>query len=253
MFSHLLPVVLDTTQDFIEAMVPAALEGKLSLDGVDTLCANYRRRAICCLLLTLDKEEFAVALEKSGQALRHFLATATEEGKATSKGIGFFDALAVEDWDCATAIAEEARSTYNPDLELEEDFLYVTFLMKLVLLGAKDAELDRILSRWEKLLDGESDARHSLCEALLKPGPKAFDTALRTLLSQTKEHYAQHGQDLEMEETATEGALSVEGLALLRIATRRGLPVKAKYALIPAAAIKATRQQLPADAWMDPS
>jgi hypothetical protein len=251
MATHLLPVVLGTVHEFIVALVPEAEARHLSLEGVNTLSTNYRRRGICCLLLTLEKDEFSFGLQKSGQVLRDFVAWAGDELKATSRAVGFFDALAVQDWACAEDISRNARPSVNRDQELEEDFLYVSFLMKCFFLDAGEPELEQLLAHWATILAGDRDARHSICLAFFRSDAKAFEAAIRSFLTESSKYYADN-PDLEMEEVATEGSLSVEGLALLRLAGRRGFDIKARYGLVPAAALKAPPASLPPDAWRNP-
>jgi Immunity protein 49 len=210
-----------------------------------------RRRGIVDLLTLGSAATFDVYLHKSGRAFLHFLQGAPDEIKVTSRADPFFDAVACLDVDCARGIAGASRRAWNEQLEYEDDFLYATFLMSAFFLGAQAPDLQAMLARYEAVLEGRDDARLELCNALLAADAGRFDAALGQLLDERDERYqrlVERGSVLE-EESATEGKICVEGLALVRLAEQRALATRKDYLFVPSLARAAPLRPYLADDW----
>jgi hypothetical protein len=252
--SAYLPQYIANADAYLEQLVPALAARTLSWDGVQELCTAYRQRAACGFLLRGAARPFQLDLMRSGGAFLHFLRSAGDEPKVTSHAKPFFDAVGAGCWDCAAEIAHHSRMRHNPEMEYEEDFLYVSLLMKRFFLGAALDECRAILERIEEVIDGGSRVRLTLCDALLAKDPAQVDAGVRALLDERSRN---------VERMIARGALpeeawswlryfASEGLAVLRLAAREGIPLRGPYPGVPEAARTAPDLAFTPDAWMTP-
>ncbi|WP_437541484.1 Imm49 family immunity protein [Sorangium sp. So ce367] len=188
---------------------------------------------------------------RSGRAMLHALGRMDDTEKATGGLFPFFDAIAACDFDCARGIAGLARANWNQDEEYEDDFLYVHGLMKHFFLGADPAERDALAARWEAVLGGTSDVRLDVSRALWKRSAGDFEGALVRLLGDEKARIGRlrRADALAPEIEATEGHLSVEGIALVRLARWVGMKTGSNYWGVPSIALKESRPVFSGDAW----
>ena len=253
MTSRFLPVFRDNADVEIEAVLPV-VAGAPTLDQVARLCRNYRRRGICGLFLEGLPRLLHADLRRSGTAWLYFLGAVGDDAKATGHGDAFFDAVACHDLTAAAEIARRSRTTWHEGEEIEDDYLYLRFLMQRAFLGASLAEMTATLDRYETVLEGVQDLRFGLCRALADGDAGRFDDSLRGLLAEREVFFREGAasEDILEEEWATDGQLFVEGLALVAIAERLGLPTAEDYLLIPSIARPSRPMAFDADAWRSP-
>jgi len=238
----------------LERGLPRVLARAVTLQQMLIFCGYYRRMGIAELFLSGRPEGLFENLSKSARAFLFYLEGAEETAKATSKSEPFFDAVACGDVHAAHAIAEHSRSTWNADVEYEEDFLYMRFLMERFALGAWENSLDGLLQRYEQVLDGGDDPRLSLCRALHGKGQQLFDETLDRIVGDRRrktEKQLQEGQ-VSPNDAATVSHLWVELLALLRFAEQATLKLDGNQPFAPSVARKLELARLPpAEAWRD--
>ena len=121
------------------------------------------------------------------------------------------------------------------DVEYEDDFLFFHFLHRVIAEPEDTNELNRIVGRWEVVLEGGTSGYLDVCRTLL-PGngddfEAGFDSLLQSRWRQLKEYREAVGYDQEM--FAVEGKVFIEGLAVLRIAEMKGCATSSEYRLIP--------------------
>ncbi|HLP43518.1 MAG TPA: Imm49 family immunity protein [Fibrobacteria bacterium] len=171
--------------------------------------------------------------------------------KATGKAEPFFDALACNDAFGVRQIAAASPDRLNPDLEYEEDLLYMRALMDLDA-GVGD-NLPNYLARWKSLSEGRLDLRLDIVRALSERNEEAFNFGLGTLMGELRDEYEKGARkDVYLQEDLqTVLRLSVEGLALARLAERAGMIPDREFPLMPAVArIGEGVVSLPDDAWI---
>jgi hypothetical protein len=253
MSSDLLPTYIDNSDLRLSLLLPDVLAPGISLEDMLDYCRLYRIKGIAALFLGDPPAALLSELSKSGRAFLHFLRTTPETQKATSQALPFFDAVAATDTVCAREIAQASRPSWNAALEYEEDFLYVWFLMRHFFLDASHADSAALLERWNIVLDGSSDVRRDVCTAFLENDAGAFHAALSALLGrEDAENRARAAKDgLPPELAATEASLSIEGLALLRLAEAKGLQTEADYVLVPSAARERAKIDFAPGAWRE--
>lgn len=221
----------------------------------------YRRLAACALLAEADTDQFRVLLAQSGHAHAHFLTRVQQGGAfearyyATSTADPFSDALAAGDLDTARAIASLSPAAHFPDLEYEDDFLRNHTLHRLLLDPEDRAGIEALLARWGEVLEGGSSVFYDVTRALAERDPRGFEGAFDGLIERRAEVVrAWRGMTThDPEIDATEGAIFVEALAILRLAELRGLPTRPDYRFAPdIARIPLGLPLPPAGAWQVP-
>ncbi len=92
-----------------------------------------------------------------------------------------------------------------------------------------------------------------MCEALLDGDGERFESSLDDFLIRTEAVTRKRvdSDRISAEELATEGQVSVEGLALVVLAERAGLPVRDDNLLVPSLAREGDAPSLGPDAWLD--
>ncbi len=241
--------VLSDTDDYNAFLIdnllrrPAvAPQGRL----VAEVCRYFRAIGICRLLLAGDSDAFFHGLLYSAFAWHWYLAGSAAEGDLThparkaSFAAPLQDALAADHVELADALIALAPGAARDQYEYEDDFLYAYALGQLGRSQpATDDEVRASLAAWEAVLEGGPDLRWPLCTALVERDSPAFDTAFLALAQE------RHAGFEKRATTETDGAdandydflpnwyVWVEGLALLRIAERRGLELRSEYPACP--------------------
>ena len=250
----LLPIARANAEYDIIGTLPLIVRGDLDFNRITIFCGNYRRRGICSLFLDGVPILLHRDLQKSGGAFLSYLKGARPADVITSKAAPFFDAIACKDLGTARMIAERLPRNWNREEEYEDDFLYVFFLMKSFFLDGTEQENGDIVDRYGKLLEGASEVRLDLCQALLRKDNIAFEEAVHSLILQQADILRQRlnrGEIID-EEWAVEGQFFVEGLALIRLAELRGFTTERNYRFIPSLAIESAALNLDPESWKDP-
>ncbi|MCY1041534.1 Imm49 family immunity protein [Corallococcus sp. bb12-1] len=204
------------------------------------------------LLLLCDTRRWQSHLCRSGRA---FLALSNQADGgwpvALSRSAPFFDALAALDWDCARELSLRAPRERRVELEYEEDFLYVRFLMDFCVLNRSEEDARACLARFESVLQGSEEPRLQVCQALLSRDEASFQAALEDFLKAEARRYVllrERGR-LTQEAWATDAKICVEGLALVLLAERAGMKSPSAFPAIPSVARCEVSPIEPLDAW----
>ena len=124
------------------------------------------------------------------------------------------------------------------DHEYEDDYCYAQILHRFVREESPEKEISAILDQFNTFQEGEPNARLDVCKALLSRDQMAFDEAFEGLLSEFEAKVAadkERGQ-LEEPQVIAQRHIFVEGLAILRLAERRGLKTESEYRYCPSLA-----------------
>lgn len=237
MSTHYLPIFQSNALSELDELIPMVINKQADFQTIFNCCKQYRLYGIASLFLSCDVPKFIMALHKSGQVYSVFLRQANDAEKITSKAGPFFDAIASGDSATAKEITINARKTWHKDVEYKDDFLYIFFLMKLFYLGYAENECESILKVYESMLV-EDDPRLEYCQGLLHKDSEKCNESLRDILTNYESHYNEliRSESSLPEETATEGKLCVEGLALIKLAEIRGMSLDSDYLYIPSTA-----------------
>ncbi|PTL83414.1 Imm49 family immunity protein [Vitiosangium sp. GDMCC 1.1324] len=250
--SEFLPAFIQNATVDNEELLPELLGGRVQWETLLAFCRNFRIIGTGLLFLGGTAERFLPCLHHSGRAFAHFLEKVAEDSKLTSQCLPFFDAVAAGDSECASRVARHARRTWVRGSEYEEDFLFVELLMQHFFLGASNADCSALLERYERALQGTDDIRWELCRALLERDSRLFESSLERFLAERRDamEEAEDSGRLAPEVFATEGHLSVEGLALVRLAEFKGMDTQEDYLHVPSVARSPASRLPEPDAWM---
>ncbi|WNG39586.1 hypothetical protein F0U61_42390 [Archangium violaceum] len=219
----------------------------------------YHRLALCELLAEARTDRFQVLLCKSALARAFMLRLATSRRFEPilicgSRNFSFVDAVAAGQLDLASELARLSPDRHEPRCEYEDDFLLHRFMQKrlLHLHAAEDHDFQAMLERWAQVVEGEHAPYLDVCRALVLRDAEAFHTALleageeRARLFRKKDAYPEDAR-------RTDGAVFMNGLALLRLAELSGMPTQREYPNIPyLARMPVGTLPLPPDTWMRP-
>jgi hypothetical protein len=211
------------------------------------LSRNLQALAICHLLESADQDEFRANLERSGQARRHYLRKSRDQGNAIDRNLAlsrteaFFDSVAAGDLSLSKEIADLSVTEWNADWEYEDDFCYYSFLHDLLRSPGSPGttRLGATLNRFETALEGVDSPRLNVCSALLARKEDGFIEAFQALLESIREASDKRREVVESYDLTfwPRSFISVEALAVLRIAELRGIRgLERDFALCPALA-----------------
>jgi len=243
--AHLVQAVKRDMLYFLESPSAAEMGGHC-----ETLSGHFQALAICHFIENLDLAEFGINLRRSACARRFFLERSGEEGNmhdrflALSRTEAFFDALVGGSRPLAMDIAAASGAEWNPAWEREAEFHYFRFL-HLLLLDPRGEDADQIeaLLRIARACAGKRSPRLLAGWALMEGDEKGFRESLEAILEAKRDsdHARMRGVPLGDSLAGPRSLLSLEGLALLRLAHLRGMgeaafprhPLCPRFALLP--------------------
>jgi hypothetical protein len=228
------------------------LAGPFYEDAAEAL----RGHAILRLLIDGDGDAFSNDLVMSAQARRAYLrrcaqANYADHFIALSRSGSLLDAVAGDDPALAAEISRLSPTAWRPGEEYEVDFCFQR-LLALTLVGAPAEGVAGALEQYDKAAEG-SGARLRLCRVIHDRDAAAFDGAFRAVLA---EREAENQDDKSLADERLAVALGtkvfVEGIAVLKIARRLGLPIAMEYPMCPALALLPREPAKPEDEFAIP-
>jgi hypothetical protein len=251
MSSKFLPVFIANADADLQDRLPDVLAGKSNLRSILDFCQCFRVKGIGTVLLRGSTEDLFPELSKSGRAFLFFLENRGDADKATGRSTPFFDAVSAGDFACAHDIAVHSRTTWNPDVEYEDDFCFVWLLMQLYFLGASVGDCKQTLARHLAITGQDDHPQYKIGLALLDKDEAALQEGLVEYLQAERVTYREleRSGQLEEEVIATEPYLSVQGLAIIRLAESTGIHLPARQKGLPAVARRAPSVAYDPGAW----
>lgn len=222
----------------IENEMSGALSMELMGKGYGILCKNHRMAAVSGFALAVDVPGWRAHLEASAQARLNCLKLPEQRKEEpgyyqrASYIAPFCDALAIGREDLATEIVGQTPREIREDDEFLEDFHYAWLLYDLLI---QDDDLNEALMRFETALCGTLPARLDVVKALVAEVEDDFRTALMGWVDERTTYFEerQRRYACEREDDPSERIVAVEGLALLRLGTLRGLRVPQDMVCLP--------------------
>lgn len=253
MYGEFLPVFVENAKGDADDLWQDLQNTSPDWRSVLELCRHHRIVGIGAFLLGARCAQLFDGLYRSGRTYGHFLAVLGSDSAVLSRGTPFFDAIACGDTDSVSHIVERSPRQWKPDLEYEEDFLYVDFVMKHFFREEVAGECEAVLGRFEEVLEGAHTPRFAVCQAFFSGDSELFEQGFTQLLAEDADRDAgllQKGV-VEPEVAATEVHVHIEGLAVLRLAARRGFATRREYPRVPSLA-RLSGGPYSADAWRAP-
>ncbi|MEW6381915.1 MAG: Imm49 family immunity protein [bacterium] len=214
--------------------------GRLSLELSD----KFRALAIIVLLVKGDSDLFYHNLIRSGRARLIYLQRLKSEGigqdhhQASGRYEPLLDAIAAGDFELAHRIIELSPAEWQKGHEYEDDYCYAQVLHRLVQEPVPEQEIPPLFKQFEAYLEGQPSARLDVCRAIVEQDQPAFDEAFADLLDDREAQIAANKARGQLEEPSVvaQRQVFIEGLALLRLAGRRGLATQPDYRYCPSLA-----------------
>jgi len=217
---------------------------------IATHCASvtdyFEALAICELAVDAELDIFFHHLIRSAQT-RKWLLLRSIEKKPMPRPSGLdkvgdvnpqLCAIAAAQMGLAVEIAKLSSAQWIPDLEYEDDFCYGHFLNRY-LLGAEKKELEIVLDRFEKALEGQASVRLDLCRELLSPAEKTSESKLVAFIENREKMLQEIGEKSVFGTDAlfyTNSTIFIEALAWLRLLENVGVNLKGEFRFCPRAA-----------------
>jgi hypothetical protein len=239
---------LESVVEYTNMLIEAAI-AQNSMESMGDLYMNisrgYRGMGIYDLLINASTDGYYYGLIQSGLTRKHYLTQCGREdllgepGRIASFADPFFDALAANQVKLAREIGRLSGAQWMEGFEYEDDFAHARFLYGLVSAeSSSEAGLQAVLDQFAEALEGKRSERLELCQALLLRDQVRFDEAFAAFLDvydSQHEQLARSASSAESREFTFEAnrRVSVEGLAMLRIAESLGLTTQEEYLLCP--------------------
>jgi hypothetical protein len=221
----------------------------------EQVTAKTRAAAIIVLLTKGDTDAFYHNLMRSARARAAYLRRLRDEGidgdhhQGSGRFEPFLDAVAAADFRTAREIAALSPRQWLQGHEYEDDFCFAQILHELITVPTDTARLAEFFTRFERVLDGQPEARLDVTRALAARDQAEFDQAFERLIAQRTRQieHDQARQRIEEPVMIAERSIFIEGLALLQIATRLGLVTQDDYAYCPSIARVPMQQAFPGE------
>ncbi|WP_437963985.1 Imm49 family immunity protein [Sorangium sp. So ce260] len=214
-------------------------------DVFDELAAQLEALGICHLLEFADVGEFRTNLIRSGHSRRYFLRRSRAEGNvgdrhlALSRTSSFLDAVVAGDLTLARQLADESTEVWHPDWEYEEDHCFLLLLHRMLQSTGASPPPDApaLLARFERSLENQRSSRYEVCRSIVTRDSKGLDASISALLEEeaarndeARESAAVHEGDVLY---WPRSYVSIEGLALIKLAELQGMKVNGEPARCP--------------------
>jgi hypothetical protein len=223
---------LETLPGLLDRFNPAADRDTL-VRRVDTLCQHFQVLATGALLLEGSTRYFFQNLVQAAENWRRLLTHLERRGWApppATQNVPFLNAVATEQWTLAAELAAHSARQWQPGEEYEDDFAWAEVLHALVLQGRPGDTTER-LARLEAVGAETQAPKLAMARALLAGEGRDFQEAFGAAHAAYEEATERHAK---MGTLPRRGFLPhrhvwMEGLALLRLAERAGLPPPDSY------------------------
>jgi hypothetical protein len=235
--SDLLPGYVEAALEMNAELFPLLLTpGRPKRSMLLAACSECRVAGIGRMFLEANPDPFHFRLHQSARLYATCIPRIPASDRPTSNASPFFDAVAAVDEVAAAAIARGSAHSLLPDLEYEEEFWFVEVLMQRFFLGKSAADCAPMLERYEECLNGTRDARLPVVRALVDPASENFDDVFVDYAADRANFVEERAALTSVTGAyrATELHLSVEGVALVRLAQRAGIETRSEYQHVPA-------------------
>jgi hypothetical protein len=204
---------------------------------------KFRALAVMQLLSEGSTDLFLHNLMRAARTQRWFLARVHDEAfadlyfAASGRIEPLLDAIAADDFDCAREIASRSAPALQPG-EYEDDHHYARALHALLRQPVDGSAAARSLDDMELFLSGEASPRLEVLRTIVRLDQVGFERAFEEFLRWFEEGIERARARAQLEDPVVLALreVSIEGLALLRLADRLGLRTDLEYPYCPALA-----------------
>lgn len=250
MASEYLSSYIENSGERAEDTVPELIK-KPSHELAVENCFHYRQHAGSSFLHTGNTTTFFECMHRSAGCFLYMLKNEMEAEKRSSENEPLFDAVCAGLLDAAGEIAEYSRASCNFDYEYEDDFLYFHFIATYFFRREAVVDCETILKKYEEVLDGDLSTRLDICTSFFKKDPDMFRDSFDQFLNEREELINQQieGETIGEEEWAWSKYISVEALALLKLATLLNFKTETNYRQAPESLRHPPKLKFDPDLW----
>jgi hypothetical protein len=222
----------------LDPQYPITQLGALSLE----VSARLRTMAIAVLVSDGRTDSFYHNLIRSGRMRQIYLERCQKEDqlddhhRASGRVAPLLDTIAAADYALAQQIVALSPSEFHAGHEYEDDYCYAQIIHRLV--TDKSDGFKDLLRRFETYIQGAANPRLRIAGALVSREQQEFDVSVRDLIVDRDGEIqrAKLRGELEEPHVVAQRRIFVEGLAILRLAERRGLQTEKEYQYCPSIA-----------------
>lgn len=219
------------------------------------VATKLRAAAIMVLLVNGDSDTFFHNLIRCARCRIAYLQRLKDAGitgdhhQASGRVDCFLAAVAAADFVSARQIVALSPREWMQGHEYEDDFCYAQIVHGLITVPTDITRLEGFFERFDRVLDGQTDARLDISRAIAHRDQAAFDEAFEALLNQRTQSIEKEKARRRIEEPAmvADRQVYVEGLALLQIATRLNFATQEEYTYCPSVARVAMQRTFPGE------
>jgi hypothetical protein len=228
----------ETALQALSSMLPGIVPGPNrdnSLRQFEQLCLHLHTVATASLLVSGEPLAFYKELCHAAWQWCRLLQHQRQHGwvpPCASRNKPLLGALLAGRWDLAHHVASLSTTLWQEGEEYEDDACWAIFLQELVLTRTiEHSRVDPLLAKLDELGGEQNEARCTWAQGLLALDAEALANAFTMLLTIHSEHIESHVRAM----TASESKLApyrylwFEGLALLRLQERVGIPAREAY------------------------
>ncbi|WP_395817152.1 hypothetical protein [Archangium minus] len=219
--------------------VSAQMERSVLVKHVRQLCLDLHTIGVATLLRDGEPQFFFLNLCRAGENWRRLLLFHDSKKwmpLAASQNTPLLGVMAAGQWNLARQIAERSSTQWQEGEEYEDDFAWAIVLQHLASgeLGSS-TQLEKSLTRLEAVGGELHASRLFLIRSLLASDAHGFSESFRDLLRAHEEQIEKRTRTFgtPVERFAPYRYIWFEGLALLRLGERAGLPVDGYYTYCP--------------------
>lgn len=205
------------------------------------LCEHFRDLGCGRFLLTLDKAEFNQQLSKSVNCYLQLLDNFERFGfdpyyRCRSRSVSIFDAITISDSQSLTRIDDLLSSEPVNQIEYEEEFYFIFILTKIALKKFNQNELEEKVAEFSSL-SGAEESQVMLFNSFLNNDAILFEDAITEMVAQWQEDIVKKRQNETIDPyfNLTAANIFIKGLAIIKLASARGLNISGKVRYIPSA------------------
>lgn len=211
--------------------------GRLSLELSDKL----RVLAIITLLTEGEVDHYYHILIRAALTRVKYLEKLSSNGitddfhQGSARYEPLLNTIAANDFEVASRIVKLSPNDFRTETEYLDDYCYAQLLHQIVTDTASEESTESLFVDFEDFLDGDSSSRLDVCRAVVLGDQASFDEAFESLLDDHELEIvaAKARGQIENPGNMAQRQLFVEGLALLRIAERKGLATATDYRFCP--------------------
>jgi hypothetical protein len=206
-----------------------------TLRQFEELCLHLHTLAAASLLVEGEPQVFHEELCRAASQWRRLLQYQHSHGwlpPPATRNMPLLGAVLAGHWELACEVAALSTTTWQHGEEYEDDASWAILLQECVLArGEGRSRIDGLLARLEQLGGEENELRCSWARSLLVSDAKALAEAFGGLLVLHEEEIETRARSMtaSAEKLAPYRYLWFEGLALLRLWERAGLPIREAY------------------------